>query len=81
MDLQALIAKKNSLEKELDEICDEIVKIKKKNRIEKVRKVCDLLRELWEETGDTFEIMNGDKEYIYVDFEDIYNALEAEFGI
>ena len=81
MDLQALIAKKTSLEKELDEVCDEIVKLKKTIRKGKIRKVCELLRELWEETGESFEIRNGDQEYIYADFEDLYKALEEEFGI
>lgn len=81
MDLQELIAKKTSLEKELDEISIEIAKLKQTIRKGKVRKVCELLRELWEETDDAFEIMNDDEEYIYVDFEDIFRALETEFGI
>ena len=81
MDLQTLIAKKTSLEKELDEICNEIAELKKTIRKGKIRKVCELLRELWEETGETFEIENGEGEYIYADFEDLYEALEAEFKI
>ena len=81
MDLQTLITKKNSLERELNEINNEIVKLKETIRRGKVRKVCELLRELWEETDVAFEIMNNDEEYIYVDFEDIFRALEEEFGI
>lgn len=81
MDLQALIAKKNSLEKELDEICDEIVKLKKTIREGKIRKVCELLEELWKETETIFEIRNHAGEYIDIDFEDLCNSLAEEFGI
>lgn len=81
MDLQALIAKKTSLEKELDEICDEIVRLKKTIREGKIRKVCELLEELWKETETTFEIRNHAGEYIDIDFEDLCNSLAEEFGI
>ena len=81
MDLQALIAKKHNLEKELDEVCDEIVKLKKTIREGKIRKVCDLLEELWKETETTFEIRNHAGDFIDIDFGDLCISLEEEFDI
>lgn len=81
MDRQTLIAQRDRLTRELNEVHRELERIDKEIRRGKIKKTCDLLRELWEETSETFEIENCDGDTIDIDFEDLLNSIQAHFNI
>ena len=81
MDMQELLAQKNRLIRELNETNDAIARLNKENLKGKIKKVCDLLRELWESTDETFKIRDDEGAYLEVDFENLYDAIETQFGI
>lgn len=88
MDRQALITQRDRLQRELsetnrklNEINREIERLDKEIRRGKIKKTCDLLEELWEETSETFEIENSDGDNIYIDFEDLFKSIKRYFGV
>lgn len=81
MDKQALMAQRDRLMRELSETNREIERLDKEIRRGKIKKTCDLLKELWEETSETFEIENYGGDTIEIDFEDLLNSIKAHFGI
>lgn len=81
MDRQKLIAQREKLIRELKETNEEIERLDKEIRKGKIKKTCDLLRELWESTDETFQIRDDEGAYLEVDFENIYDAIETHFGI
>lgn len=82
MDRQALMAERDRLKKEVFEIERKIEQLDKEIQRGKIKKVCDLMRELWNDASDeVFEIENFDGETIDIDFEDLSNSIKRYYGI
>lgn len=81
MDRQALIAQRDRLVRELNETNREIERLNKEIQKGKIKKVCDLLDELWGKTSEVFEIENYDGDTIGIDFEDLSKSIKKNFGI
>jgi hypothetical protein len=81
MDKQALIAQRDRLMQELNETNREIERLNKEIQTGKIKKVCDLLEELWKQTSEVFEIENYDGDIIGIDFEDLSKSIKKQFGI
>lgn len=81
MDRQALIAQRDRLQRELNETNREIERLDKEIRTGKIKKVCNLLEELWKETSEVFEIKNYGGDTIEIDFEDLLKSIKRHFDI
>lgn len=82
MDRQALIEQRDALMQELNKINQEIEQLNKEIQMDKVKKVCDLLKELWlGQTTESFEIENFEGYVIEIDFEDLYKSIKRHFDI
>lgn len=81
MTREELVAKKERLTKELNEVSRKIEQLDKEIRIGKIKKACDLLEELWGQTSEVFEVENYGGDTIEIDFEDLLKSIKRHFDI
>lgn len=81
MDRQVLIAQRDRVARELNEINREIERLDKEILTGKIKKSCDLLEELWKDTSEVFEVENYSGDVIDIDFEDLLKSIKRYFGI
>lgn len=81
MTREELVAKRERLTKELNEVSRKIEQFDKEIRIGKIKKACDLLEELWCQTSEVFEIENYGGDTIEIDFEDLFKSIKRHFDI
>lgn len=81
MDRQKLLAQRDRLLQELSETNREIARLNKEVRKGKIKKICDLLEELWKDTNEDFEIENYSGDVIEIDFEDLFKSIKRYFDI
>ena len=80
MDRQKLIAQRERLIRELKETNEEIERLDEEIRKGKIKKIYDLLEELWGNTSEVFEIENYHGDTIEISFEDLLDSIERNFG-
>lgn len=81
MTREELVAKRERLTKELNEVSRKIEQLDKEIRIGKIKKACDFLEELWCQTSEVFEIENYGGDTIEIDFEDLFKSIKRHFDI
>lgn len=81
MNRQELIVRRDRLMRELNETNKEIARLDEIIQNGKIKKVYELLEELWVESKETFEIENYSGDTIYIDFEDLLGSIKKHFGI
>ena len=81
MTREELLEKKKRLEADLALINEDLARLNDMIRKDKIKKVCDLLKELSEYTDEDFEIQNYIGEVIEIDLEDIYESIRRHFNI
>ena len=81
MDKQKLLAQRDKLIRELNETNEEIERLDKEIRKGKIKKIYDLLEELWGSTSEVFEIENYHGDTLEINFEDLLDSIERHFDI
>ena len=81
MTREELLEKKKKLEADLALIDEDLDRLDDMALKDNLRKVCDLLKELWKQTDEDFEIENYDGDVITIDFEDLFNSIKKHFDI